>query len=237
VIYTAHWDHLGVGLPDARGDRIYNGAVDNATGTALLLELARAFAKGPKPDRSVMFLAVTAEEKGLLGSEYYADNPLYPLATTVADLNMDGLRPAGMAHDFTTSGDAPQTLQDDLAAVGKAQGRYYAPDPRPEAGSFYRSDHFSFAKRGVPAISYGAGQDLFQGGKAAGKAWAEAYTRDKYHQPADEFDASWNVSGIVADGTLLYDLGAKLANSRTWPEWKPGAEFKAERDKTKAARK
>ena len=237
IIYTAHWDHLGVGLPDARGDRIYNGAVDNGTGTALLLELGRAYGKGPKPERTVMFLAVTAEEKGLLGSEYYADNPLYPLATTVANLNMDGLRPAGLAHDFTTSGDAPQTLQDDLAAVGKAHDRYYAPDPRPEAGSFYRSDHFSFAKRGVPAISFGAGQDLFQGGKAAGKAWGEAYTRDKYHQPADEYDGTWNPEGMIADGTLLYDLGWKLANSRAWPEWKPAAEFKAERDKTKAERK
>src|SRR5436190_2525421 len=237
IIYTAHWDHLGVGLPDARGDRIYNGTVDNGTGTALLLELGRAYGKGPKPERTVMFLAVTAEEKGLLGSEYYADNPLYPLATTVANLNMDGLRPAGLAHDFTTSGDAPQTLQDDLAAVGKAHDRYYAPDPRPEAGSFYRSDHFSFAKRGVPAISFGAGQDLFQGGKAAGKAWGEAYTRDKYHQPADEYDGTWNPEGMIADRTLLYDLGWKLANSRTWPEWKPGAEFKAERDKTKAERK
>jgi Zn-dependent M28 family amino/carboxypeptidase len=237
VIYTAHWDHLGVGQPDARGDRIYNGAVDNATGTALLLEIGRAFAKGPRPQRSVMFLAVTAEEKGLLGSEYYVDNPLYPLATTVGVLNMDALRPAGVARDFTTSGDAPLTLQDELIAVAKTHGRRYTPDPRPEGGYFYRSDHFPFAKAGVPAISYGAGQDLVQGGLQAGAAWAAAYTEAKYHQPADEFDPDWNSAGIVADGAILLDLGRKLANSRTWPEWKAGAEFKAERDKTASERR
>lgn len=237
VIYSAHWDHLGVGLPDAKGDRIYNGALDNASGTAMLLELGRQFAKGPKPSRSVTFLAVTAEEKGLLGSEYYASAPLYPLATTVAVLNMDGVGPNGLARDFTTSGDAPVTLQDELIAVGKAHDRYYSPDPRPEAGSFFRSDHFPFAKKGVPAISFGGGQDLVDGGKAAGAAKRAAYTADKYHQPADEFDPTWDPKGFQADGAMLYDLGAKLANSATWPEWKAGAEFKAERDKTRSARK
>lgn len=237
VIYSAHWDHLGVGLPDAKGDRIYNGALDNASGTAMLLELGRQFAKGPKPSRSVTFLAVTAEEKGLLGSEYYASAPLYPLATTVAVLNMDGVGPNGLARDFTTSGDAPVTLQDELIAAGKAHDRYYSPDPRPEAGSFFRSDHFPFAKKGVPAISFGGGQDLVDGGKAAGAAKRAAYTADKYHQPADEFDPNWDPKGFQADGALLYDLGAKLANSAIWPEWKAGAEFKAERDKTRSARK
>jgi len=237
VVYTAHWDHLGVGQPDAKGDRIYNGAVDNATGAGLLVEIGRAFAKAPRTDRSVLFLAVTAEEKGLLGSEYYADSPLYPLATTVGILNMDALRPAGPARDFTSSGDAPLTLQDDLIEAGKAQGRSYSPDPRPEAGSFYRSDHFPFAKRGVPAISFGSGQDLVTGGKAAGEAWARAYTADRYHQPADEFDGSWTTAGIAQDAALLYAVGRKLATSTTWPEWKPGAEFKAERDKTRAQRK
>jgi Zn-dependent M28 family amino/carboxypeptidase len=237
VFYTAHWDHLGVGQPDAKGDRIYNGALDNASGTAMLLELARASAKAPKPQRSIVFLAVTAEEKNLLGSEYYADNPLYPLATTVGVINMDGVGPNGLARDFTTSGNAPLTLQDELIAVGKAHGRYYSPDPRPEAGSFFRSDHFSFAKRGVPAISFGGGIDLIDGGKAAGEARSKAYTAEKYHQPADEFDPSWDPRGFVADGSLLFELGQRLANSRIWPEWKPGAEFKAERDKTAAARK
>jgi Zn-dependent M28 family amino/carboxypeptidase len=237
VFYTAHWDHLGVGQPDAKGDRIYNGALDNASGTAMLLELGRAFAKGPKPDRTVVFMSVTAEEKGLLGSEYYASAPLYPLATTVGVINMDGVGPNGLARDFTTSGNAPLSLQDELIAVGKTHGRYYSPDPRPEAGSFFRSDHFPFAKAGVPAISFGGGQDLVQGGKAAGEAKRTAYTANQYHQPADEFDPNWDPKGFEADGTLLFDLGQRLANSRAWPEWKQGAEFKAERDKTKAERK
>ncbi|MCW5758554.1 MAG: M28 family peptidase, partial [Phenylobacterium sp.] len=140
VFYTAHWDHLGIGLPDARGDRIYNGALDNASGTSMLLELARLSAKAPRPERTIVFMSVTAEEKGLLGTEYYASSPLYPLATTVGVINMDGVGPNGLAHDFTTSGNAPLTLQDELIAVGKAHGRYYTPDPRPEAGSFFRSD-------------------------------------------------------------------------------------------------
>lgn len=237
VFYTAHWDHLGVGLPDAKGDKIYNGALDNASGTSMLLELARISAQAPKPERSLMFMSVTAEEKGLLGTEYYASAPLYPLATTVGVLNMDGVGPNGLAHDFTTSGDAPLTLQDELVVVGKAHDRYYSPDPRPEAGSFFRSDHFPFAKVGVPAISFGGGRDLFEGGKEAGAAKARAYTADRYHQPADEFDPTWDPKGFTADGTLLFELGQKLANSRIWPEWKTGAEFKAERDKTAAMRK
>jgi len=237
VFYTAHWDHLGVGLPDAKGDKIYNGALDNASGTAMLLELGRAFAKGPKPDRTVVFMSVTAEEKGLLGSEYYASSPLYPLATTVGVINMDGVGPNGLAHDFTTSGNAPLTLQDELIAVGKTHDRYYSPDPRPEAGSFFRSDHFPFAKVGVPAISFGGGQDLFEGGKEAGAAKRTAYTANQYHQPADEFDPNWDPKGFEADGALLFELGQKLANSRIWPEWKVGAEFKAERDKTNSERK
>lgn len=237
VIYTAHWDHLGVGLPDAKGDKIYNGAVDNASGSAALIEMARLYAKAPRTDRSVMFLSVTAEEKGLLGSEYYAANPLYPLATTVADINMDGMNVLGRTKDVTSSGDAPLTLQDDLVAVAKAHGMTFSPDPNPEAGSFYRSDHFSFAKRGVPAMSIGAGEDMEKGGTAAGKAAAEAYIKDKYHQPADEWDPNWDLSGMVQEVQVLYDLGHRLAVSREWPEWKAGAEFKAERDKTKALRK
>ena len=237
VFYTAHWDLLGVGAPDAKGDRIYNGALDNASGTAMLLELARTSMKAPKPQRTLVFVSVTAEEKGLLGSTYYTTAPLYSLATTVGVLNMDGVGPNGLAHDFTTSGDAPLTLQDELAKVGKAHDRVYSPDPRPEAGSFFRSDHFPFAKVGVPAISFGGGRDLFEGGKDAGDAKSRAYTSDRYHQPADEYDPTWDPRGFVADGTLLFELGQKLANTRIWPEWKPGAEFKATRDKTKAQRK
>lgn len=237
IIYSGHWDHLGVGLPDAKGDAIYNGAVDNADGIATMIEIGRAFAKGPQPDRSVVFLAVTAEEKGLLGSEYYAANPLYPLGKTVANINMDALSPAGPAKDFTSSGDAASTLQDALIAVGKAQGRYYTPDSRPEAGLFFRSDHFPFAKRGVPAISFGSGSDLVQGGKEAGAAWSKAYTADRYHQPADHFDDSWNLEGIAQDGQLMLELGRQLAASTTWPEWKAGSEFKQTRDATASERK
>src|SRR3569623_1008845 len=178
IIYTAHWDHLGVGLPDARGDRIYNGAVDNASGVSGLIELARAFAHSPRTQRTVQFLAVTAEEKGLLGSEYYATNPLYPLATTVANINTDGGAVNGPAKDISVSGDGGLTLQDDLIKVGKEHGRYFTPDARPESGGFFRSDHFSFAKQGVPAISFHSGLDLVKGGTAAGRAAAEAYTRD-----------------------------------------------------------
>jgi Zn-dependent M28 family amino/carboxypeptidase len=237
VIYTAHWDHLGVGLPDAKGDRIYNGAVDNASGVSGLIELGRAFAHAPRTDRTVMFMAVTAEEKGLLGSEYYATNPLYPLATTVANINMDGAAVNGPAKDISTSGDAGLTLQDDLIAVAKAHGRTFTKDSRPEAGSFFRSDHFSFAKQGLPALSFGSGRDLVKGGVEAGKAAQEAYTRDRYHQPADEFDPNWDLSGMAADLTIGFDLGRQLANSREWPEWKAGSEFKAARDKTATQRK
>ncbi len=237
LIYTAHWDHLGVGLPDAKGDRIYNGAVDNASGVSGLIELARAFAHAPRTERTVQFTAVTAEEKGLLGSEYYATTPLYPLATTVANINTDGGAVNGPAKDISVSGDGGLTLQDDLIRVGKEHGRYFTPDARPEAGSFFRSDHFSFAKQGVPAISFHSGQDLVKGGVAAGRAASEAYTRDRYHQPADEFDPNWDLSGMAQDLSILYDLGAGLANSREWPAWKPGSEFKAARDKTAAARR
>lgn len=237
IIYTAHWDHLGIGLPDARGDRIYNGAVDNGTGVAALIELARTFGKAPRPDRTMMFMAVTAEEKGLLGSEYYATTPLYPLASTVANINMDVLGVNGPAKDVTTSGAGDLTLKDDLIAVAKDHGRYFAPDPRPEAGSFFRSDHFSFAKKGVPALSYGSGVDLLAGGKAAGMAAAAAYTRDRYHQPADEYDPKWDLSGMAEDVAIMYDLGRRLADSREWPTWREGSEFKAARDKTEAARK
>jgi Zn-dependent M28 family amino/carboxypeptidase len=237
IIYSGHWDHLGVGLPDAKGDRIYNGAVDNADGIAALLELGRAFKAAPAPQRSVMFLAVTAEEKGLLGSEYYAANPLFPLATTVADLNIDALSAAGPAKDVTTSGDGKVDLQDMLVAKAKEEGRYFTPDPVPQAGHFYRSDHFPFAKRGVPAISVGSGNDLVKGGKEAGEKAEADYNANRYHQPADEWSADWDLSGQAMDIGLFYKVGADLANSRTWPEWQAGSEFKDLRDKTKAERK
>lgn len=236
VIYSAHWDHLGVGLPDAKGDRIYNGARDNASGTAALLELARAYAKS-RPERSVLFLAVTAEEKGLLGSEYYADNPLRPLATTAGVVNMDGPLSIEKTTNFSISGAAKLDLLTMLTEEGEKLGRHYTPDARPEAGSFYRSDHFPMAKRGVPAISFSPGRELANGGDARGKELSDAYTRDKYHQPADEYDPNWNTSGWNSDMTLLYSVGNRLANSRDWPNWSQDSEFRAARDASGASRK
>jgi Zn-dependent M28 family amino/carboxypeptidase len=237
VIYSAHWDHLGVGQPDAKGDRIYNGAVDNATGTAALIELGRAFAKAPRPERSVVFLNVTAEEKGLLGSEYYAAKPLYPLATTVGVINMDALDPHGPSRNFTISGSAKLDLLDDLIADAKKFGMVYSPDPKPEAGHFFRSDHFSFAKRGVPAISFGSGNDWVDGGLAAGKAAEDDYTAKRYHQQGDEWQADWPFTGMARDLQVLYVLGSELANSNQWPDWSQDSEFRATRDKTAADRK
>ncbi len=237
VIYSAHWDHLGVGAPDAKGDRIYNGAVDNATGTAALIEMGRAFAQGPKPERSVVFLNVTAEEKGLLGSEYYAANPLYPLATTVGVLNMDALDPHGPARNFTISGSAKLGLLDDLVAAAKQYGMSYTADPKPEAGYFFRSDHFSFAKRGVPAVSFGSGNDWVDGGIKAGKAAEDDYTAKRYHQPGDEWQASWTFTGMARDLQLLYAVGNQLANSEQWPDWSKDSEFRATRDASAAERK
>ncbi|KQM23869.1 MULTISPECIES: M28 family metallopeptidase [unclassified Sphingomonas] len=236
VIYSAHWDHLGVGQPDAKGDRIYNGALDNASGVAALLELARAYGSAPKPDRSVLFLAVTAEEKGLLGSEYYAANPLRPLATTAGVVNMDGPFGSEKTRDFSMYGIAKLDLLTMLTETAGAEGRRYTPDARPEAGLFYRSDHFSFAKRGVPALSYSPGRDLVVGGAARGKALEDAYTRDRYHQPADQYDPKWNTGSVQSDMTILYTLGRRLADGRVWPNWSTDSEFRATRDRTVSAR-
>ena len=232
VIYSAHWDHLGIGKPDDRGDTIYNGALDNATGIAQLIEQARVFAHEPRTDRSIVFLAVTAEEKGLLGSEYYAQNPLFPIAKTAGVINTDGGAIDGPAKNFTISGNAKLGLLDMLIAEGKKQGRYYSPDPHPEAGHFYRSDHFSFAKVGVPAISFSGGNDLVNGGTARGEALDKEYTEKHYHQPSDEWLPSWDFTGMAEDDNLLHNLGRDLANSRDWPDWSPDSEFRATRDRT-----
>ncbi|MFZ1221664.1 MAG: M28 family peptidase, partial [Dokdonella sp.] len=236
IIYSAHWDHLGVGLADASGDTIYNGAVDNATGTAALIEIGRAFAKAPRPQRSVVFLNVTAEEKGLLGSEYYSSKPLYPLARTVAVINMDALDPFGESRNFTTSGSAQSELLDALVDEGKAAGMTYVSDRHPEAGYFFRSDHFPFAKRGVPALSWGSGNDWVDGGTEAGEAAGKDYVAKRYHQPADEWDANWTFAGMVHDLPILYRLGNDLANSTRWPQWGADSEFRAIREATAAQR-
>jgi Zn-dependent M28 family amino/carboxypeptidase len=237
VIYSAHWDHLGVGQPDARGDRIYNGARDNALGVASVLELARVFGKAPRTDRSVVFLFVTVEERGLLGSEYYARHPLYPLETTVGVYNIDAPATWGPARDVAVSGEGKVSLQDELGAAAKAQGRRLSPDPRPEAGSFFRSDHFSFAKVGVPAISLESGEDLYQGGAKAGKAATDEYDDKRYHQPADEWSSNWDLRGVAVDVGIAYQLGRDLASSRRWPEWHKDSEFKTIRDKTASSRR
>lgn len=236
VIYTGHWDHLGIGKPDDMGDTIYNGALDNATGIAQIIEQARWFAKELRTDRSIVFLAVTAEEKGLLGSEYYASHPLYPLGKTVAVLNTDGGSLWGRSKNFTISGNARLGLLDLLIAEGKKQGRYYSPDPHPEAGYFFRSDHFAFAKAGVPAISFNEGNDLVNGGVARGEALGKIYNEKSYHQPSDEWSPEWDFSGMAQDVVLLHNVGRILANSRLWPEWSSDSEFKAARDQSAADR-
>ncbi|HUG45075.1 MAG TPA: M28 family peptidase [Sphingomicrobium sp.] len=232
VIYTAHHDHLGIGEPDESGDRIFNGAADNATGTAHVLEQARAFAQAPRTERSIVFLLVGAEEKGLLGSEYYVANPLYPLERTVAVLNTDLMGVNGPAWDFSISGIARLDLLDMLIAEGARRGRRFTPDPQPEAGRFFRSDHFPFAKAGVPAISYKPGHDLVNGRLERGSALDEEYTSERYHQQDDEYDADWDLTGIARDAELLFALGYSLANGNAWPNWSEDSEFRAARDRS-----
>jgi len=237
ILYGAHWDHLGVGAPDARGDSIYNGAVDNATGVAALIELARAFAAGPRPERSIVFAAWTAEEKGLMGSEYYAANPVYPLETTAAGFNVDALAPTGPSRDVLIVGYGQSELEDRLERALAVGGRVIAKDPSPEAGYFFRSDHFPMAKRGVPMLYIDSGIDLLAGGTAAGEAADAAYRRDRYHQPADEYDATWDVRGMAQDMVVLHRLGAELANSREWPNYRTTSEFRPIRDASAARRR
>jgi Zn-dependent M28 family amino/carboxypeptidase len=236
VIYSAHWDHLGIGQPDANGDRIYNGALDNGTGVSHVLEQARAFAREPRTQRSIAFLLVTAEEKGLLGTEYYVSNPLYPLGKTVGVLNTDSMGIYGPARNFSISGTARLDLLDALVAEGQKQGRGFTPDPHPEAGGFYRSDHFPFAKAGVPAVSFRAGLDLVNGGTERGEALSKDYTAKRYHQPDDEWSADWRFDGIAQDATLLHAVGRNLANGTAWPNWSQDSEFRATRDQSAGER-
>jgi Zn-dependent M28 family amino/carboxypeptidase len=235
LLYTAHWDHLGLCEP-IKGDGICNGALDNATGIGGLVGLAEAHAKAGPAQRSILFLAVTAEESGLLGSDYYAANPLVPLAQTVAGVNMDGLNVRGRARDITVVGHGKSDLEPMLEGLAKAQGRMTVPEASPEKGSFYRSDHFSFAKRGVPMIYFGSGEDMVEGGTAAGRALSEDYIAHRYHKPQDEYDPTWRWDGAIEDLTLNYKIGRMLADSDVWPNWYPTAEFRAVRDKSRAER-
>lgn len=236
VLYTAHWDHLGRCTAAADGDDICNGAVDNATGSAALVALAEGFAKAGAPERSVVFLAVTAEESGLLGSKYYAENPVFPLSQTVGGVNMDAFSMSGPAKNLTVIGKGKSQLDSYLEAAAKSEDRTPEMEPTPEKGFYYRSDHFSFAKLGVPMVYFEGGDDLVTGGKAAAKAAAEDYEKNRYHAPSDEFDEKWDWSGVMSDLKLYYRVGRMLAMSDAWPNWNDGDEFRAVRDKSRSAK-
>ncbi len=230
VVYTAHWDHLGVGTP-VKGDRIYNGALDNASGVAALLEIARAFTKvEPQPKRSILFLMVTAEEQGLLGSQHYSVSPLYPLEKTVANINIDGVNQWGRTKDITVVGMGASDLDDYLRAAAAEQGRTLRPDPEPEKGFYYRSDHFNFAKQGVPALYVDTGVEFVGKDPSFAEKKREEYTSTDYHAPSDHIKPDWDLSGAVEDAQLMLTVGYRVANADRFPEWKPGNEFKAKRD-------
>src|SRR5690606_24164534 len=230
VIYTAHWDHLGKD-ESLDGDQIYNGAADNASGTAALIEVARAFAALPTPpDRSILFLAVTAEEQGLLGAKYYATNPLYPLEKTLANINLDVMNQWGRTEDVVVVGYGNSTLEDVLEVEARAQGRHLVPDPEPEKGFFYRSDHFEFAKQGVPALYVDAGTRFIGKPEGYGEQKRAEYTANDYHKPSDEVKPDWDFAGMVEDAQLLFRVGYRVATADAWPVWKDGTEFKAKRE-------
>jgi len=229
IVYSAHWDHFGID-PKLKGDQIFNGAIDNGTGISALLELAGAFAK-QKPERSVLFIADTLEESGLLGSLYYAMHPMFPLAKTVADINMDAMDVIGPTKNVQIIGSGQSQLEDMLKAALKQQARYASPDATPENGFYFRSDHFSFAKAGVPALMTQTGDDKVDGGVTAGRAALADYTANRYHTPQDNFDPKWDFSGVAQDAQALYEVGNELANGGEWPQWYKDSEFRAKREK------
>jgi len=230
VIYSAHWDHLGRD-PDLKGDQIFNGARDNASGVGGLLEIARAYKKlSPAPKRSILFIALTAEEQGLLGSEYYAVNPLYPLKNTLADINMDQLNMWGKTSDMTLIGLGNTTLDDVAIDVLKSHGRTATGDPDPGKGTYYRSDHFEFAKQGLPALDPDSGRQFIGKPAGYGKEKEDYYTEHDYHKPSDEVKPDWDLSGAVEDLRVFFEIGNRVADDPKFPEWKPGTEFKAKRE-------
>lgn len=234
IIYMAHWDHLGV-HPET--GEIYNGAQDNANGTAAILSIAERFAAGPQPERSIVFAFVAAEERGLLGSAWYGDNPLLPLEQTVAGINIDMMYAHGPTRDFVVVGWNNSDIQDYAAPYVAAQNRYLAPENNPEAGIFYRSDHFSLAKKGVPVLYAKGGVDHFLLGREYGQQQADAFIANNYHQVGDKFDPNWDLRGNHQDIWVMYRVGEELANSRAWPKWAPGNEFEALRLESEAVRK
>jgi Zn-dependent M28 family amino/carboxypeptidase len=237
VLYTAHWDHLGRCEAAPDGDDICNGAIDNATGTAALIAIAKANKDAGAPDRSLVFLAVTAEESGLLGSKYYGDNPVYPLAKTVGGVNIDAMNLTPPARNVVVVGMGKSELDSYLATALAKQSRVASAEPTPEKGFYYRSDHFMLAKHGVPMLYFDAGDDLIEGGKEAGKAAAADYEKNRYHGPKDEFDPNWNWTGAEKDLQVYYAVGRMLAMTAAWPNWVEGDEFRAARDKSRAGAK
>jgi Zn-dependent M28 family amino/carboxypeptidase len=232
IIYTAHWDHFGINQ-SFKGDSILNGAVDNATGTAAIVEIAEAFTKLPeKQNRSILFLAVTCEEQGLLGSKFYAENPLFQLNKTVAVINIDAMNILGKTKDMTIIGFGNSRLDDYAVSVLKKYGRYANPDPTPEKGSFFRSDHFSFAKVGVPSLYLSKGIDDVEHGKEWGLAESEKWVKENYHKPTDNYEPDkWNFDGMVEDVRIYFEVGYDLSIIKEFPDWNPGSPFKAVRDK------
>jgi Zn-dependent M28 family amino/carboxypeptidase len=236
ILYTAHWDHIGIGAPDASGDAIFNGAVDNASGTAALIEIAHAFSAGPRPARSVVLIGFTAEESGLLGSEYYAANPLYPLETTVAGFNMDAANVYGRVDGMSVTGYGQSDLDDRVRPLVEAQGRRLLPDGNPAAGTYFRSDHFPLAKRGVP-MAYMRGGGAFRDAPIEERnARRDSYTADRYHQAGDEWSPDWDLSGQIEDLDVYYAAGRALADSRDWPAWRETSEFRVAREVSATAR-
>ena len=231
VLYMAHWDHLGMNLEIEGPDKIYNGAVDNATGTAAIIEIAEAFKTGIQPERSALFLAVTAEESGLLGSAYYAEEPLVPLKNTIAGINIDAMLPLGRTKDMKVIGYGASELEDLLESTLDRRNMYIVPDDKPEAGYYYRSDHISLAKKGVPMLYADPGNEHEDYGLIFGEDFSDDYTKNRYHKPADEYNDTWDLSGIKQTSEILYELGYNLANSTMWPNWYEGTEFRSLRTK------
>ena len=225
ILYTGHWDHIGMGAPDASGDRIFNGAVDNASGTAGLLELARQWSAGPKPERTIVMISFTGEESGLLGSEFYAANPLYPLATTVAGFNLDAASVLGRMSKLGVTGYGQSDLDERVIALAAAQGRGFEGAAGAGAGIYFRSDHFPLAKRGVPMGYLSSTGEYVDEPIAQRQAAADEYRANRYHQAADEWEPTWDYRGMIQDLEVVFQAGQALANSRDWPEWKPGSEF------------
>ena len=237
IIYSAHWDHLGIGKPDENGDSIYNGALDNASGTAGLIQLAKAFKSlKTKPDRTILILSVTAEEQGLWGSAYYAQNPIYPASKTLADINIDGLNNVGKTNDIIIIGQGQSQLEDYLKDASQKMGRYTSFETHPEAGYYYRSDHFNFAKVGIPSLFIANGVDVVGKGKAFGQQKDDEFRDKHYHRPSDQYTSNWNLDGAIEDLKLLFMVGKTITSEEKWPTWKQGSEFKKLRDSTVAGK-